>query len=79
MGRNDREAFALLHADRTRAEALRSVVETVTTHRRPGALAHPSTGWGVRAGCGPAWWPNPPWSGAAELVAVPGVPAPRAA
>jgi hypothetical protein len=41
VGRHDREAFAMLHAEREAAEALRSVTETVAAHRRPGAPAHP--------------------------------------
>jgi hypothetical protein len=41
VGRNDREAFALLHGDLPPAEAMRRVADTVRRHRRPGAPAHP--------------------------------------
>jgi hypothetical protein len=41
VGRNDREAFALLHGDLTPAEALRRVADTVRRHRRAGAIVHP--------------------------------------
>jgi hypothetical protein len=41
VGRNDREAFALLHGDLTPAEALRRVADTVRQHRHPGAPVHP--------------------------------------
>lgn len=41
VGRNDREAFALLHGDLPAAEALTTVVETVRRHRRAGARDHP--------------------------------------
>ncbi|HVN50031.1 MAG TPA: hypothetical protein VMT43_01295 [Acidimicrobiales bacterium] len=41
VGRHDREAFAMLHAGREPAEALRTVIDTVDAHRRPGAPAHP--------------------------------------
>lgn len=41
VGRNDREAFAVLHGDLPAAEALAEVVGTVRRHRRPGAPDHP--------------------------------------
>jgi hypothetical protein len=41
VGRNDREAFALLHGDLAPASALRQVADTVRRHRRAGAPAHP--------------------------------------
>ncbi len=41
VGRNDREAFAIIHADQDPVDALASVVRTVSTHRQPGAPAHP--------------------------------------
>jgi hypothetical protein len=41
VGHHDREAYAMVHADRDPADALRSVVETVAAHRRAGAPSHP--------------------------------------
>jgi hypothetical protein len=41
VGRNDREAFALLHGDLAPASALRRVADTVRQHRRAGAAPHP--------------------------------------
>jgi hypothetical protein len=41
VGRNDREAFALLHGDLPPAEAMRKVADVVRSHRRPGANSHP--------------------------------------
>jgi hypothetical protein len=43
VGRNDREAFQLLHGDVPRIDALRSVVEAAAKHRRPYAEGHPLT------------------------------------
>ncbi|HEY6533077.1 MAG TPA: hypothetical protein VIY72_12270, partial [Acidimicrobiales bacterium] len=39
VGRHDREAFAMVHGDLPTREALASVVNSVDTHRRPGAEA----------------------------------------
>ena len=41
VGRNDREAFQLVHGDVPTADALASVIRTVREHRRPGAEPHP--------------------------------------
>jgi hypothetical protein len=41
VGRHDREAFGLVHAELPTPEALASVVGVVRQHRRPGAAAHP--------------------------------------
>jgi hypothetical protein len=41
VGRNDREAFGLLHGDLAPAEAMGKVADTVRGHRRPGAPPHP--------------------------------------
>jgi len=41
IGAHDRETFQLLHGDRPTIEALASVVRTVATHRRAGAVGHP--------------------------------------
>lgn len=41
VGRNDREAFAMVHGDVTTADALASVVTRVRQQRRPGDLTHP--------------------------------------
>lgn len=43
VGRNDREAFQLLHGDVPRIDALRSVVEAARAHRQPGGEGHPLT------------------------------------
>ena len=73
VGRNDREAFALIHADQDPGEALRSVVTTVTTHRRPGAVAHPLNRLGASRWLRARLVADPALVGAADLVAVPGV------
>lgn len=41
VGRNDREAFAMVHGDLPTAAALGSVIEAVRRQRRPGAPSHP--------------------------------------
>ncbi len=41
VGAHDREAFQMLHGDRTTVEALADVVSSVRTHRCPGAAPHP--------------------------------------
>lgn len=41
VGRHDREAFAMMHAGLDPHDALRTVIATVSTHRRPGAEPHP--------------------------------------
>jgi hypothetical protein len=41
VGRNDREAFAMLHGDLPASAALQAVVDAVRTHRRAGAPPHP--------------------------------------
>lgn len=41
VGRNDREAFAMLHGDLPTPDALQTVVDAVRTHRRAGAPPHP--------------------------------------
>ncbi len=41
VGRNDREAFAMVHGDVPTADALASVVSQVRQHRRAGDLTHP--------------------------------------
>lgn len=41
VGRNDREAFAMLHGDLPTAAALQAVVDAVRKHRRAGAPPHP--------------------------------------
>jgi len=41
IGAHDREAFALLHGNKPRIEALSDVVESVRKQRRPGAEPHP--------------------------------------
>ncbi len=41
MGAHDREAFAMLHGDKPKVDALADVVKNVKQHRRPGALPHP--------------------------------------
>ncbi len=41
VGRNDREAFALLNGDLPTPAALRAVADTVRAHRRRGANVHP--------------------------------------
>jgi len=41
VGRHDREAFAMVHGELPDRDALASVVDTVRTHRRPGATGHP--------------------------------------
>ncbi len=73
VGRNDREAFAIVHADRDPFDALSSVVGTVRTHRQAGAPAHPLNRLGA-----PRWLrsrlvADPGLVGASRLVAVPGV------
>lgn len=41
VGRNDREAFAMVHGDLPIDDALRTVVDAVRAQRRGGAAAHP--------------------------------------
>jgi hypothetical protein len=41
VGRNDREAFGLLHGDLPPAEAMAKVADTVRRHRRADAISHP--------------------------------------
>jgi hypothetical protein len=41
VGRNDREAFRLVHGDLPTEQALATVVDTVRRQRRPGAPSHP--------------------------------------
>jgi hypothetical protein len=43
VGRNDREAFQLLHGDVPRIDALRSVVEAARANRQVGTEGHPLT------------------------------------
>jgi hypothetical protein len=55
MGAHDREAFALIHGHKPTEESLRSVVDTVSQHRQPGAQMHPFNTFGaerlLRARC----------------------------
>jgi hypothetical protein len=55
MGAHDREAFALIHGHIPTEDALRSVIDTVAQHRRPGAQLHPLNSFGaerlLRARC----------------------------
>jgi hypothetical protein len=41
VGRNDREAFAMVHGDVPTADALSAVADEVRRHRRPGDPTHP--------------------------------------
>jgi hypothetical protein len=73
VGRNDREAFAIMHADQDPLDALASVVRTVSAHRQPGAPAHPLNRLGA-----PRWLrarlvAEPEVVGASVLTPVPGV------
>lgn len=47
MGVNDREAFAMVHGELPREEALRNVIEAVAVHREPGAMVHPFNQFGA--------------------------------
>lgn len=47
MGVNDREAFAMVHGELPKEEALRNVIEAVALHREPGAMVHPFNQFGA--------------------------------
>lgn len=47
MGVNDREAFAMVHGELPKEEALRNVIEAVAIHREPGAMVHPFNQFGA--------------------------------
>lgn len=47
MGVNDREAFAMVHGELPKEEALRNVIEAVAVHREPGAMVHPFNQFGA--------------------------------
>ena len=47
MGANDREAFAMVHGELPKEEALRNVIEAVAVHREPGAMVHPFNQFGA--------------------------------
>jgi len=72
VGRNDREAFGLLHGALPPAEAMRKVADVVRSHRRPGANSHPLNRMAperwlrshlLREGGGLAGWDVDPVSG----------------
>jgi hypothetical protein len=73
VGRNDREAFALIHADRDPAEALASVVATVSAQRQAGAPAHPLNRLGASRWLRARLVASPQLVGARHLQPVPGV------
>lgn len=47
MGVNDREAFAMVHGELPKEEALRNVIEAVAVHRAPDAMVHPFNQFGA--------------------------------
>ena len=47
MGVNDREAFAMVHGELPKEEALRNVIEAVAVHREPDAMVHPFNQFGA--------------------------------
>jgi hypothetical protein len=73
VGRHDREAFAMLHADAGPDEALQSVIETVATHRRAGADPHPLNRMASARWLRSTLVDQPDRVGAVELMPVPGV------
>jgi len=73
VGRNDREAFALIHADVDPADALASVVATVSAQRRAGAPPHPLNRLGAQRWLRSRLVADPGRVGAARLQAVAGV------
>jgi hypothetical protein len=73
VGRNDREAFALIHADQAPEEALASVVATVSAQRRAEAPPHPLNRLGAQRWLRARLVAEPGLVGAAHLVPVAGV------
>ena len=73
VGRNDREAFAVMHADQDPRDALRSVVATVSAQRRAGTAPHPLNRLGASRWLRAQLVADPARVGAAHLRAVPGV------
>ena len=47
MGVNDREAFAMVHGELPKEEALRNVIDAVAVHREPDAMVHPFNQFGA--------------------------------
>ena len=47
MGVNDREAFAMVHGELPKEEALRNVIEAVAVHRELDAMVHPFNQFGA--------------------------------
>ena len=70
VGRHDREAFAMLHAELTPDDALARVVATVEQHRRPGAPSHPLNRLAPERWLRARLLAEPALVGAAELWAV---------
>jgi len=70
VGHHDREAYAMLHADRATEDALRSVAETVAAHRRPGAPSHPLNRLAAERWLRSRLVDDPSLVGAAELYPV---------
>jgi hypothetical protein len=71
VGRHDREAFAMVHADRPTGKALAEVAATVRTHRRPRAEAHPLNRIAASRRLRSFLVHRPQPAGAAELGPVP--------
>lgn len=72
VGRNDREAFAMLHGDLPAPAALARVVTAVTEQRRPGAPAHPLNRLASERWLRRRLLSDPARLGGWELRAVPG-------
>jgi hypothetical protein len=70
VGRNDREAFALVHGDVPTADALASVVTAVRQHRRAGDLTHPLARLAPERWLRSALVREPALVGALELEAI---------
>jgi hypothetical protein len=77
VGRHDRDAYRALHGERDPADALAAVVQTVATHRRPGAEPHPLNRLAAERWLRARAVADPAWVGAAELFPVEGT-VPRA-
>lgn len=73
VGRHDREAFAIIHADASPDAALDQVVATVAAQRRPGAPPHPLNRLGAQRWLRAHLVDQPHLAGAADLVAVAGL------
>jgi hypothetical protein len=78
VGAHDREAFQMLHGDRPTIDSLRRIVDTVKSHREPGASPHPLNRLGAERAVRDAIVATPSLVGAATLVvADPPVPRPN--